>query len=141
MGLYTCVVYMCAACFIWYHLHPTPRGSTPASSTLGHVQALATLTWLILASMREWAAGEATNSDPLTPTLVDVHHHTSTVVIHLLEHVSPEHFVQQVAAIVRDAISRLAQHGTGGDEEIKTVFVFIQVWYHLHDVETQGCCF
>ena len=110
-----------------------PRGSTPASSALGHVQALATLTWLILASMRGWAAGEATNSDPLTTTPMDMHH-TSTVVIHLLEHVSPEHFVQQVATIVRDAISRLAQLGTE-EEEIKTVFVFIQVWDCLHDVK------
>ena len=82
------------------------------------------MTWLILASMRGWAVSEATNSDPLT-TSEGVQHHTSTIVIHLMEHISPEYFVEQVAVVVREAISRLAVHGT--EEEIKTVFVFIEV--------------
>ena len=95
------------------------------SSIHPQVQVLANLTWLILASMRGWAAGEATDSDPLTTTSLGVQRHTSTLVIHLLDHSRPDSFVQQVAVMVKEAISRLATQGT--EEEIKTVFVFIQV--------------
>ena len=134
LGVYTHMTESCDSCTLFHacvvccvccsFLLLLPRGSTPASSILGHVQVLASLTWLILASMRGWAVSEATNSDPLT-TSEGVQHHTSTIVIHLMEHVSPEYFVEQVAVVAREAISRLAVHGT--EEEIKTVFVFIEV--------------
>jgi hypothetical protein len=93
------------------------RGVTPANI-------LSMLSWLILASMRSQAVVNAMTVHDPSATSTTVIQHTSMLVLRLLEHSHPDHFVKEVQKIVMDALSSLAM----SNAEAQAIFTFLQVW-------------
>ena len=84
---------------------------------------LSMLSWLILAFMRSQAVVNAMTVHDPSATSTTVIQHTSMLVLRLLEHSHPDHFVKEVQKIVMDALSSLAM----SNAEAQAIFTFLQV--------------